>query len=78
MIQLLLIIIFLLSEVFLQTRLLSIPYKTVLKKVLPNGYRSNVRLHPYLTKGMLLVAFTTLVLFFASGLYSEKIGYADR
>ncbi|KAG9128438.1 hypothetical protein FRC07_012546 [Ceratobasidium sp. 392] len=34
--------------------------------------------HPYLTPGVWLVAVTTLVLFFASGLYSEKISYANR
>ncbi|KAG8693795.1 hypothetical protein FRC08_008879 [Ceratobasidium sp. 394] len=37
-----------------------------------------VILHPYLTPGVWLVAVTTLVLFFASGLYSEKISYANR
>ncbi|EJT98376.1 hypothetical protein DACRYDRAFT_118662 [Dacryopinax primogenitus] len=34
--------------------------------------------HPYVTPGLLLIACTTLVLFFASGTYAEKIGYANR
>ncbi|KAG9090832.1 hypothetical protein FRC06_000862 [Ceratobasidium sp. 370] len=34
--------------------------------------------HPYLTPGVWLVAVMTLVLFFASGLYSERISYANR
>ncbi|KAJ4490393.1 hypothetical protein J3R30DRAFT_3421315 [Lentinula aciculospora] len=35
-------------------------------------------IHPYLTTGMLFVSVTTLVLFFASGMYSEKIAYANK
>ncbi|CAE6464568.1 unnamed protein product [Rhizoctonia solani] len=34
--------------------------------------------HPYMIPGLWLVSITTLVLFFASGLYSEKISYANR
>ncbi|KAF8717431.1 Spo7-like protein, partial [Rhizoctonia solani] len=34
--------------------------------------------HPYIIPGLWLVSVTTLVLFFASGLYSEKISYANR
>ncbi|QRV84533.1 Spo7 domain protein [Ceratobasidium sp. AG-Ba] len=34
--------------------------------------------HPYVIPGVWLVAVTTLILFFASGLYSEKILYANR
>ncbi|KZO99421.1 hypothetical protein CALVIDRAFT_561281 [Calocera viscosa TUFC12733] len=34
--------------------------------------------HPYVTPGLLLIASTTLILFFASGMYAEKIGYANR
>ncbi|CEL58728.1 hypothetical protein RSOLAG1IB_08774 [Rhizoctonia solani AG-1 IB] len=34
--------------------------------------------HPYIIPGLWLVSITTLVLFFASGLYSEKISYANR
>ncbi|KAJ3837219.1 hypothetical protein F5878DRAFT_622986 [Lentinula raphanica] len=35
-------------------------------------------IHPYLTTGLLFVSVTTLVLFFASGMYSEKIAYANK
>ncbi|KAJ3882212.1 hypothetical protein F5051DRAFT_394832 [Lentinula edodes] len=35
-------------------------------------------IHPYLTTGLLFVGVTTLVLFFASGMYSEKIAYANK
>ncbi|KAG8688889.1 hypothetical protein FRC11_004562, partial [Ceratobasidium sp. 423] len=34
--------------------------------------------HPYIIPGLWLVSVTTLILFFASGLYSEKISYANR
>ncbi|KAK7449294.1 hypothetical protein VKT23_013437 [Stygiomarasmius scandens] len=37
-----------------------------------------IPVHPYLTSGLLFVSVTTLVLFFASGMYSEKIGYANK
>lgn len=32
----------------------------------------------YVTQSAFLIAVTTLVLFHASGLYAEKIGYANR
>ncbi|KAI0926610.1 hypothetical protein AcV7_005502 [Taiwanofungus camphoratus] len=78
--QLLLTIIFLLSEAFLQTNFLSIPYKIVLQKALPDVYQDDtlVQVPPYFASGLLFVAVTTLVLFFASGMYSEKVGYANR
>ncbi|CAE6469117.1 hypothetical protein ACGC1H_006242 [Rhizoctonia solani] len=37
-----------------------------------------LQLHPYIIPGLWLVSVTTLILFFASGLYSEKISYANR
>lgn len=80
--QLLLIIAFLLTEVLLppQTSILSIPYKMVLERLLPDIYTPDVpvTLHPYFASGLLLVSVTTLVLFFASGMYSEKIAYANK
>ena len=78
--QIIIIILFLSSEVFLETQYMTIPYKAVLREVFPDSYSEGipVQLHPYIAKGLLLVSVTTLLLFFASGLYSEKIGYADR
>lgn len=78
--QLLLAIGFLLSEVLLQTSFLTIPYKFVLQRALPDIYTddSKVELHPYFASGLLFVSVTTLVLFFASGMYSEKIAYANQ
>jgi hypothetical protein len=78
--QLLIAIAFLLSEVLLQTSLLSIPYKIVLQRILPEIYTDDVQveLHPYFASGLLFVSVTTLVLFFASGMYSEKIAYANQ
>jgi hypothetical protein len=71
---------FLLSEVLLQTSLLSIPYKIILQQILPEIYTDDVQvdLHPYVASGLLFVSVTTLVLFFASGMYSEKIAYANQ
>lgn len=80
LVQLLAAICFLLSETFLQTSFMALSYKFLLRKSLPHAYSEDydVQLHPYFTKGLLLVAVTTLILFFASGLYEEKIGYANR
>ena len=78
--QLLIIILFLLSEVLLQTQFLFYPYRLVLRRVLPDVHTDDVDavLHMYFASGLLFVSLTTLVLFFASGTYSEKIGYANR
>ena len=80
LIQLLLAIGFLLSEVLLQTSFLTTLYKWALQMVLPDisADSSEIELHPYFSSGLLFVAVTTLVLFFASGMYSEKIAYANR
>jgi Spo7-like protein len=81
--QLLLLIAFLLSEVLLQTTFLAIPYRFVLLRALPEIYGEKeklaaMKLHPYFASGLLFVSVTTLVLFFASGMYSEKIAYANQ
>jgi hypothetical protein len=82
LLQLLLVIAFLLSEVLLppSSSLLVIPYKIILQRLLPDIYTSEteITLHPYFTSGLLFVSVTTLVLFFASGMYSEKIAYANK
>jgi len=80
LVQLIFAIIFLLCEVLLDASFLSIPYQYLLHRALPNVYGSDVevRLHSYVASGLLFVSVTTLLLFFATGLYSEKIGYANR
>ncbi|KAF8809447.1 hypothetical protein BYT27DRAFT_7187752 [Phlegmacium glaucopus] len=83
LLQLLLVIVFLLSEVLLlppSSSLLAIPYKIILQRLLPDIYTSEteITLHPYFASGLLFVSVTTLVLFFASGMYSEKIAYANK
>ena len=78
--QLLIIIGFLLSEVLLQTNLLSVPYVWVLRSILPDIYGPDVKVQVprYFSLGLLCVAVTTLALFFLSGMYSEKIAYANK
>ncbi|OBZ66352.1 hypothetical protein A0H81_13675 [Grifola frondosa] len=78
--QLLLLIAFLLADVVLHANLLGVPCTFVLRRLLPRTYTgtAEVKVHPYVASGLLFVAVTTLVLFFASGLYAEKIGYANR
>lgn len=77
LLHLLLVIAFLLSEVFLQTNFLALPYQFVLWHFV--GWdQPALKVHPYIPSGLLLVSVTTLVLFFASGMYSEKIGYANQ
>lgn len=80
LINLVLAIIFLLSEVLLQTAFLDIPYTYILRSIFPDVYGKvdSVKLHPYIPSGLLFVAVTALLLFFASGMYSEKIAYANR
>ncbi|KAG1855647.1 hypothetical protein DFJ58DRAFT_785864 [Suillus subalutaceus] len=78
--HLLIAIAFLLSEVLLQTSFLDIPYTNLLRKVLPDVYggAGNLKPHPYFASGLLFVLVTALLLFFASGMYAEKIAYANR
>ena len=80
--QLLALISFLVCEIFLQLNLLDIPFHLVLRRTFPTLYSpeemAEVHVHPYFTLGLLSVSVTTLGLFFASGMYSEKIAYANR
>lgn len=80
--QLLVVIAFLLYEVILppETSLLSLPYRMFLERLFPEVYEANpnVTLHPYIGSGLLFVSVTTLVLVFASGMYAEKIAYANK
>ena len=74
--QLLLVIAILLSDVLLNTCFLALPLNFLLTRVWPD--RPPIVAHPYVASGLLFIAVTTLVLFYASGLYAEKIGYANR
>jgi len=60
--------------------IVSIPYNALLRWLLPDIYTRDtfVILNPYFTTGLLFVSVTTLVLFFVSGMYSEKISYANK
>ncbi|RXW21450.1 hypothetical protein EST38_g4407 [Candolleomyces aberdarensis] len=77
--QLLLVIAVLLWEALLppEASILVIPYRLLLQRILP-AVDSDVRLPPYIPSGLLFVSVTTLLLFFASGMYSEKIAYANK
>lgn len=61
---------------FLYTSFLVMPLNFVLQRSI-SGYELIIP-HPYFTSALLLISVTTLVLFFASGMYNEKIGYANR
>ena len=74
--QLLLVIAILMSDVFLHTSFLAFPLNCLVRHAWPD--RPAIVPHSYLTFGLLLIAVTTLVLFYASGIYAEKIGYANR
>lgn len=78
---------FLLSEVMGYTRVLEYPYFGIIKLlgqsddgVDRSGQDDTVANGALriLTTGMLFVSVTTLVLFFAGGMYSEKIAYANQ
>jgi len=77
LLHLVLVIAFLLSEVLLQTSFLDIPYTYLLRHIV-YGAVPTAKPHPYFASGLLFVAITTLLLFFASGMYSDKIAYANR
>jgi hypothetical protein len=55
-------------------------YTNLLRKVLPDAYEGaeNSKPLPYFASGLLFVLVTALLLFFASGMYAEKIAYANR
>ena len=80
--QLLVIIAFLTCEVLLPPHisLLAIPYKMLLQRILPEIYtpETQVTLHPAFALGLWFVCMTTLLLFFVSGMYSDKIAYANK
>jgi len=80
--QLMALILFLVCEAFLQLNLLDIPFHFILLRTFPTlcspEEMAEVHVHPYFTLGLLSVSVTTLVLFFASGMYSEKVAYANR
>jgi hypothetical protein len=80
LVQLIFAIIFLLCEVLLNTSFLSVPYQYFLRRALPSVYGPDAEVHlpAYVASGLLFVSVTTLLLFFPTGLYSEKIGYANR
>ncbi|EIW74066.1 hypothetical protein CONPUDRAFT_170351 [Coniophora puteana RWD-64-598 SS2] len=80
LVQLLLAIVFLSSEVLLETTFLSVSYRHLLRKAIPGLSigPGGPSIHPYVAPGLLFVSVTALLLFFASGVYSEKIAYANR
>ena len=73
---------FLVCEVSFQLNLLDIPFHFLLTRTSPTLYSpeemTDVHVHRYFTLGLLSVSVTTLLLFFASGMYYEKIAYANR
>ena len=71
------VIIFLLSDFLFDTAFLVLPFNGLFRLAFAQDHE-NVLAPPYVTAGLLFVAVMTLVLFFASGMYSEKIGYANR
>lgn len=77
LLNLIIVILVLTADVLLSTGFFAWPLKSLLRQ-LPIESRPDVVFHPYLAPGALLVAITTLVLFYASGMYAEKIGYANR
>lgn len=77
LLNLIVVIIVLTADVLLSTGFFAWPLKSLLHQLSIES-RPDVVFHPYLAPGALLVAITTLVLFYASGMYAEKIGYANR
>ncbi|KAK0205161.1 hypothetical protein DFS33DRAFT_739635 [Desarmillaria ectypa] len=84
LLQLLLSTLFLLIEIALppESSLLLNPYRAIHASLFSSrpDFRppAEVPFYPYLPTTLLLISLTTLVLFFASGMYSEKIAYANK
>ncbi len=73
------VIVIALADVTLDTYILLSPINWMLAHVKPPyGPIPRIQPHPYFATGILLTALTTLFLFFSNGLYSEKIGYANK
>ncbi len=79
LVHLLLITLLLLTEILLprESSLLLIPYRLLLLRFIPSTDPPQ-SLPPILPTTLLFVCVVTLILFFASGMYSEKIGYANK
>jgi len=77
LIHLVFCILILASDATLSTNLVAWPLNHFLR-LLDVSPQRDVILPSYITHSAFLVAVTTLVLFYASGLYAEKIGYANR
>ncbi|KAG9019421.1 hypothetical protein FRB90_002573 [Tulasnella sp. 427] len=79
LLQLCAVIVIATCDFILDTYVLIWPINAAFAKVKPPyGPISPIRPHPYFAPGILLIAATTLFLFFSNGLYSEKIGYANK
>jgi len=70
-------IVVLASDALFSTSLVTWPVNWALQK-LPADHHPHIIVSPYVAQSVFLVALTTLVLFYASGLYAEKISYANR
>ncbi|KAF8911383.1 hypothetical protein CPB85DRAFT_1156587, partial [Mucidula mucida] len=79
LVHLLLMTLLLLTEILLprESSLLLIPYRLLLLRFIPSTDPPQ-SLPPILPTTLLFVCVVTLILFFASGMYSEKIGYANK
>ncbi|KAG8965222.1 hypothetical protein FRC00_008718 [Tulasnella sp. 408] len=79
LLQLCAVIVIATCDFILDTYVLIWPINAAFARVKPPyGPISPIRPHPYFAPGILLIAATTLFLFFSNGLYSEKIGYANK
>jgi len=70
-------IVVLASDALFSTSLVTLPINWVLQGLLVD-HDPHIVMSPYVTQSAFLIALTTLVLFYASGLYAEKISYANR
>jgi hypothetical protein len=67
------------SDIFLSTNLTLRPLNQLIRSLPILGTTHEDIIPPlYVTQSAFLIAVTTLLLFYASGLYAEKIGYANR
>lgn len=76
--QLILSIIILASDVLLGTNCLAWPLNRIIRRFPVFNIHEDIIPPPYIVQSAFCIAAITLLLFYASGLYAEKIGYANR
>ncbi|KAF8307889.1 hypothetical protein DL93DRAFT_2159338 [Clavulina sp. PMI_390] len=78
LIQLVVTIVILACDAILSTNVILWPLNQLIRHIPYYAPQSDIIVPPYMIQSAFCIAVITLFLFYASGLYAEKIGYANR